>query len=250
MSFLNIARLFTKAKVSQGADALAETLASIDPDAMSEAAIMELEEKFDVITKEVASAQLDFQRELKEAQNARQLHEDRLKAANIIAERLKDNPNDETLNKQLNDLVNILEQSEVDLAKEETEANEAESMLNELQVMAQEMADQLKTLKKQLNDAKRNLTKAHIDKERAAQREERSKVLAGIKKSSSGFSKALDSINRATEKATTEANASKLRADLLKPSTNADDVVSSVLKSSTNTQDVHSRLAKLQQTQK
>lgn len=249
MSFFNIIKLFSQAKSDQMANKFVETLATIDPDTMSDAAMLELEEKFDQITKEVAAAQLDFQKELKEAQQAKQLHNDRLKAANIVAEQLKIEPNNEKLNAQLSELVDLLEQSEADVIKEESEANEAEVILNELQTMANEIATQLKTLRKQLTTAKRNLTKAEIDKERAQQREERAKVLAGIKKSSSGFSQALDSINRATEQANTTANASKLRAELLKTD-KQDDVVSTVLKGANTNLDVYSRLAKLQQVNK
>ena len=228
MSLLKLAGFFGKAKIDSAANSLADMMARIDPDTMTEAAVLEMESKFNEITLQVGKAKQDFDKEQAEAVVATKKFKDNEAAINIIAGRLETDPTNAVLDGQLNQLLDLEAKLRDEMDKEVSEAAEAKQAWDELNSFAVEVADQLKSLRTQINEAKRNLARAEVDNQRAKEREERAKVVAGLKTSTSGFSRALGSMGNATDKLKAEADASKLRANLLTPS-QPTDLAASIL---------------------
>ncbi|MDD5037686.1 MAG: hypothetical protein PHE55_23395 [Methylococcaceae bacterium] len=214
---MSIFRFFTQAKLQQTGEKAAELLASIDPEGMTEAGIGELESKLKELSLEAASARTDFEREQAEATAARTLHERRLKAAEKLDGDLKSDPANAEIQAALDQILKLLEDSAPDVEREEREAVEAKQILDELESSAREIADELRHLRDMAKQAKQAMEKAEREKERAEQAEDRVKRLAGIKSKGSGFSTAIDAMNRAADKQREAANAAKLRVEVLSP---------------------------------
>lgn len=214
---MSIFGFFAKAKLQQSGEKAAELLASIDPEGMTEAGIAELESKLKELSLEAAAARTDFERERSEAESARALYNRRLKAAEKLDGDLKSAPDNAEIQTALTQILKLLEDSTPDVEREEREAVEAKQILDELEGSAREIAEELRQLRDTAKHAQQEMEKAEREKERAEKAEDRVKRLAGIKAKGSGFSSAIDAMNRAAENQRQQANAAKLRVEVLKP---------------------------------
>jgi chromosome segregation ATPase len=214
---MSIFGFFAKAKLQQSGEKAAELLASIDPEGMTEAGIGELEGKLKEISLEAAAAKNEFQKEQAEADSARNLYNRRLRAAEKLDADLQAAPESTEIQAALTEILRLLETTTAEVEREEREAVEAKQILDELEAAAREIADELRQLRESAKHAQQEMEKAARERERAEKAEDRAKRLTGIKAKGSGFSAAIDAMQRAAEKERQHAEAAKLRAEVLTP---------------------------------
>jgi hypothetical protein len=213
--FVKFLKSFTSVKASQASEKAAELLARIDPEAVTEAAILEVEEQFDIMTQECAKSRAEYAREKAEADAINELNQRRMGAAERLQAKLATDPNNTDIQDALNELLTTLEETAADVDRENQEAKDAKEILDVLEENCSAMAKQLKDLRANADRLKREMTKAEQERQRAEQREEQAKVLAGIKKSTSGYSTAMKALQQATDQAKMDADAAKHRSKLL-----------------------------------
>jgi uncharacterized phage infection (PIP) family protein YhgE len=149
-----------RAKAQQASEKVAELLASADPDAMTEAAILEVESQFRVISEEVAKARADYQKEKKEVDAVVALQNRRMKAAEKLQADLELNPGNTEIAAALDELLRLMEEAAPEIEREQRESDDAEELLNALESSAKQMAEEMKNLRETANRAKRDMLRA------------------------------------------------------------------------------------------
>jgi hypothetical protein len=247
--FLKFLKAFGSVKAQQATEKAAELLARMDPNSVTEAAILEVEEQLDVMTEECAKARLEYNREKQEAEAINELNNRRLGAAEKLQNRLDADPSNVAVKEALDELLTTLENTASDVERENAEAKDAKEILEAMEENCASMAQQLKDLRGNADRLKREMVKAEQERERAAAREEQAKVLAGIKKSTSGYSAAMKAMEAATTQAKVEADAAKHRATLLsepvKKSNSLIEEAMGEVKPTVSTESLQDRLARL-----
>lgn len=208
---------FGKKKLEQTAQTINDGLASWDPETASEVEIEMMIGKLEGITGQLAEAKVDYAREKKEADAALVEFEKQMKIAERIQEALEEEPDNAEYAEALNDVLSTLEELKPELEREQQEAAEAEEIYRELEQIAEMYAEKLKTARATLEAGKRDMKKAQLREQRSLEREDRTKELAGLKNGTDELGSALKAFQRNADKANTAAEASEIRADLLKP---------------------------------
>jgi len=206
-----------RAKAHQASEKVAELLASADPDAMTEAAILEVESQFRAVSEEVARARADHQKEKKEFDAVEALQNRRMKAAEKLKADFDANPANGEIAAALEELLKLMEEAVPEIERERREADDALELLDALEGSARQMAEEMKNLRETANRAKRDMLKAEQEREAALRREETAQRVVGIKQRSSSYSKAVEAMERAASSARQDADAAQLRARLLAP---------------------------------
>ena len=213
----NLFKNLGQAKAHQASEKMAELLATLDPDGMTEAAILEVESQFRAVSEEVAKARADYQKEQKEVDAIEALQNRRMKAAEKLQADFDANPGNGELAAALDELLRLMEEAIPEIERERQEARDAQELLNALEESAKQMAEEMKKLRETANRAKRDMLKAEQEREAALRREDAALRVAGIKQRSSSYSKAVEAMERAAGSARQEADAAQLRARLLTP---------------------------------
>ncbi|MDD5271460.1 MAG: hypothetical protein PHU14_01950 [Methylovulum sp.] len=225
---------------------LGEAIVKFDPEGATEAAIAEIEEKFDKLNLSFSNAKKAWEKEHKEAEAITALYNQRLAAAEF----LQANPEKAAA---LNQLVTLLEDMQPDIEREKQEADDAKLYMDELEGLVKQYADKLKTARHTLEQAKRQMAHAELLKERAQDKAEAAKMASGLSGSSSSLSSALDHINKLAENSLAAADAANRKASLLQPTQAEDnpdikaamDAVSGKAPAATSIQDRLAALKKL-----
>lgn len=203
---------YSKVKVTSAAEALQEALARIDKDGVTEAGLLELDDKFRSLSTELVQERNRYEKEKKEADQVRELYDSRIAALGKLKAKLDADPTNTEITTAINTLLDALEESETDLHREQQEADQAKQDLDYIEAAFNELSLQIKAFRQTADKAKRDLTRAEHEKERAEEAEERAKRVAGLIKSSTSLNTAIDSMNRAAEHTRTQAEAARLRA--------------------------------------
>lgn len=214
---LNLFKNLGQAKAQQAGEKVAELLATIDPDGMTEAAILEVESHFRAVSEEVARARADYDKEKKELDAVVALQNRRMKAAEKLQADFEADPNNAEMAAALDELLKLMEEAVPEIEREQREADDALELLNALEDSAKQMAEEMKKLRETATRAKRDMLKAEQEREAALRREDTALRVAGIKQRSSSYSKAVEAMERAAGSARQEADAAQLRAKLLAP---------------------------------
>lgn len=227
---------FTKVKVNQVGATLAEKLANYDPDAVSQAGLMEMERELDVMLKETADARQEYQREQQEATVARNNLNSLIAAARKLGDELKTlqegTERHTAVSTSLTNCLDKIDKNKPLVEREEHEAGMAKQTLDELDALSVECATRLKEVKQEFEEARRELKTAKAQEARAAKQAERAAVVAGIRQTGSHTSTALQSIQRAADEARARAEAQQAKASLLqKPTETVDPVLQAALDS-------------------
>lgn len=220
--------------VEKGKNTIVETLIKMDPKSASEAEIKVMEENLDKITKELAGANVDMNREKAEYIAAKQLHEQRLQAADKLESMIANSSSNEekTRNEEaLAKLMDIIEEGYETLQREKTEFEESQAMYNQLDEIVKELANNLKVARSNLNKAERELKSASIEKENAERLQERAKVVAGIKKDTSSNNIALTKMKEMAAIERAHAAEIKKNTGIFSNASTQDSVIDSVMES-------------------
>ncbi|WP_027184378.1 hypothetical protein [Desulfovibrio inopinatus] len=217
MSFFQFVKNFGKQKAQDAGKSIVQSLASWDPEAASAAEIESMEERLNSLTQKVAEARQSYQKEKKEADEIEALYNQRLKAAEILQEKLTADPGNSQIETAMEQVVATLEEMQPDIEREIQEAEEAKAFMQELEDVAKIAADKLKTARKTLDAAKRDMERAKIREGQAKEQSERAAELAGLRKQSDDLGSALDAMRREADKANAQADAARTKAKLLAP---------------------------------
>ncbi|MDP2902864.1 MAG: hypothetical protein Q8N96_07110 [Methylovulum sp.] len=194
---------------------LGEAIVRFDPEGATEAAIAEIEEKFDKLNLAFSTAKKSWEKENKEAEAIVSLYNQRLAAA----EHLQAMPEKADA---LNQLVTILEDMQADVEREKLEAQDARQYMDELEGLVKQYAEKLKSARHTVEQAKKAMQRAEFLKERAEEKAQAAKMANGLSGSSSSLSSAIDHMSKLAGQSLSEADAATRKASLLQP-TQAED---------------------------
>ena len=197
-------------KAKDLANLLGEAIVKFDPEGATEAAIAEIEEKFDKLNLTFSKAKQAFVKEDNEARTIIALYNQRLAAA----EHLQAVPEKA---EALTQLVTLLETMHVDVEREKQEADEAKQYMQELEGLVKQYASKLTSARATVEHAKKAMERAKLIKEQALEKEAAAKMASGLSGSSSSLSSALDHMNHLAEQSLVAADAASRKASLLQP---------------------------------
>lgn len=206
---------FGASKLEQAGDSLAQKLASFDPEGMTEAGMKMMDDELVTLTEECAKARQEFEKEQAEYIAIDKKYGQLIAAAGVLQDKIAGGAAD--LEPKLNKLLDEVEKLAPELDREKAEADEAKAYLDEMTTACSEMAEQLKNARSEFESAKRDMARAEREEAKAQRDEERAKRLAGIRNGGSSMGNAMNAMKNAAAEKRAEANATKMRADLLKP---------------------------------
>jgi hypothetical protein len=219
---LGFFKAFTKGQVRSVGDAIMEKIVSFDPETASEAQIESMIEDLDKVTVEAGKAKSEWEKDKKTAEAAQANYDRQMKAADILSTQMTqaqeggDTKRAGELETSLGKLISDLETLKPGVDSAAQDAAESEDFYNQLKQMAEVMADKLKHAREDLGKAKREMERAAMEKKRADERAAQAEKLAGLKSTSSDTGGvAVAAMNRKAEELRAQAEASKMKADLL-----------------------------------
>jgi hypothetical protein len=195
---------------------IAEAIVKFDPEGATEAAIAEIEEKFDKLNLSFSKAKQAWEKENAESVAITTLYNQRLAAAEILQEKPE---KAEALAK----LVSMLEDMLPDVQREQQEALDAKQYMDDLEALVTQYAEKLKIARETIETAKRQLAQAELNKQRANEKAEAAKVASGLSSSGTSLSSAITHMENLAQQAATEADAASRKASLLQPTQEEDD---------------------------
>jgi len=206
---------YGKTKLMDGVQSLNDAIVSWDPEGATDAAIAEMEERFDEINKQYSQAMTVWKKEDAEAQAIVEVRDQRMAAAENLAGQLEADPTNSQIEIGLTGLLTALEDMREDIDLEVEEAEDAKELMDELKATVELYADKLKSARRDMRKASNAMAKAQAKETRATEKADRAAQMAGLKKTGGGLSSALESMNRQAQDATDNADAATRKAELL-----------------------------------
>lgn len=191
--------------------ALGEAIVKFDPEGATEAAIKEIEGKFDKLNLAYSMSKQVFQKEQNESNSILALYNQRLAAA----EYLQAKPDQA---EALTQLLTFIENMLPDIERESQEAADAKQDMEQLGELVAQFAGKLVTARRTVETAQKEMQRANYQKERAESIAQAAATAAGLSSSSDSLSSALDHMNNLAKDAKAEADAANHKAHLLQPS--------------------------------
>jgi len=212
-----------KAKFLSLRDKITEAIVKMDPEGATEAELATMGDKFKELTDMLAQSRSDMNKEITEAEKAKESFNKNLVMAEQCQKEI-DAGNDVAENQRMLVLLTKkLEALQPEVEREVREADEAKADFEELDTVVREFGARILNAKASLEEAKKKMQRAQVQKERAEVREERSAVLAGLKRPTSAVNVASSAMERAAEKMQQEAEAANTRATILGAKSTEDD---------------------------
>jgi hypothetical protein len=205
---------FGKKQAEGFGQSIMQKLVEWDPATASEAEIEEMIKKLDELTMKAGEAKAIYDREQKEADVIQANYDKAYNYAQTLESKGETD--------KLNALLTELEKMKPELDREVKEAVEAKQFYDELTELAKSTANKVKTARETLKTAQRDMEKAKLSEQTAKERAQQAEYLAGIRKDTGDLGGALDAMKKSAEKARAAADASNLKATLLKPDASSD----------------------------
>jgi len=216
----NFLKTFGTKKLENSIQKAGQSIALSDLDTAADVNVDVLQKNLDKIALQYQNAVKEYQREQREADQAEHLFNTRISAAEKLSAKLEGELTDTdkmAIEQALNQLLTEIEDHKPEVEREKQEAVEAKEFMDMLKKEVDESANQLKSARKNFDSATKNLKRNELQAEQAKRKEEQIKELAGIKKKTDNLSFVLNAMNQKADEAKAQAEASKLKADLLKP---------------------------------
>lgn len=189
---------------------LGEAIVKFDPEGATEAAIAEIEEKFDKLNLAFSKAKKTWEKEQQEAETIVALYNQRLAAA----EHLQAMPDKASA---LNQLLTVLEEMLPDVEREKQEAADAKQYMTELEQLVLQYAEKLKSARHTVEKAKKAMERATFLKQQAEDKAEAAKMASGLSGSASSLSSAIGHMENLAQASLAAADAANRKASLLQP---------------------------------
>lgn len=219
-------KAFTETKIEDAGEALAGAIVRYDTEGATEATIKMMDDNLNQILKEAGQARVEYGKEQREADEIVKLYNQRLQAAETLQTQMAeatDRTKAASLSASLGTLLGLLEEMGDDVEREKQEAIDAKEMLDELEATASEAADTLKDARTELKKAKQGMQKAQLAEERAKKKAKRAELASGIRSKTGGINTAIEAMQKRTDDAKASADASTMKARLLKPTGGIDE---------------------------
>lgn len=232
MGFFSFTTIFAKKKTEKAGQSLVQMLSGWDPETASQAELEQMEKRLDKLVQQVAEARQIYKKEQEEADAINKVYKQRLQAAEILQNKLAENPDDSKISEALNEIVSGLEEMMPEIEREEEEAKEAKEFMEELEEVAKLSADKLKNAKKVLGKAMQDMKRASIREDRSKERESQAAKLAGLRNETDQLGSALSAMKKNAEESNARAEASNMKAKLIGPSKSeqTNDLIASAMK--------------------
>jgi hypothetical protein len=201
---------------------LTNLLALTDKDAAGKADLAVKEKNLDAAGVLLTQLRTAHAHEIQEFERLDTLYHQHLSAAEQLKRRLDDaatRPDDKArIEAGLNDLVDKLEKMSPDLEQHRHDVDESAALLSEATAAYEEKAADLKSAKTRLEEAARDLARAQISNDRSKEHAEQAARIAGLRDGGqgSGVDVALNAMQKEAEKLRANAEANRMKADVLK----------------------------------
>lgn len=222
MGWSGIASFFgqvSKVKIEQGLQAATAALASLDPEAASQAQIEMLDDKLDTLREKLVRAQRDVDKDLAETAAWETKAEQIRQALRILKSQLENA--EETAKPGIMDkahrLAASLQQAQNEVEREKREDAEKLDILNQIQAIHDQVKQRRNTMESQLQQARNRMESAKLREESARLKEQQTRELAGLAGGFDTMGIALDAMNKAAE----EAEVAAAKASLASQEMNA-----------------------------
>lgn len=208
-------------KTKKIAKDLAGLLAMTDKDAAGQADLAVKERTLDAAGKLLMELRQSHAHEVDEFEKLDKLYKQYLAAAEKLQARLQDAATSDSDKGQieagLNELVDKLEKMAPELEQHRRDVDDSTGLLKEATQAYEEKAADLKAAKARLDDAQRSLARAKIDNDRARDQAEKAARVAGLRsdEQASGVNVALSAMNEQAAKLRANAEANRLKAQVL-----------------------------------
>lgn len=209
---------------------LSQAIVQFDPEAATEVAITEIEQKFDQLNIEFSKAKQLWQKENDEYISMRALFDKRLRAAELIKD-------DASKAGFLEQLIKALETMKPDIDVEKEEADEAKAYMDELETLVNSYSEKLKTARATVEKARREMERAKLKQKQAQERVDTAKAANGLTADNSSLSSALNHMKELTKAAEASTDANLRKAKLLGEGSDEIDASVNDILSSTGTED-------------
>jgi hypothetical protein len=212
-------RTLVGVKGQKAGQQIVDALVEMDPRAATEAQLRVMERDLDEAGRLLTRLRTDFQRELKEAQDAQGKYARMLAAAEHLngqVQREGDPHRRAGLEASLAKLIAQLEELQGEVGVEQREAEEAEALVSEAEAAFRDKAKALTEAKTQLTRAQRDMERATIQEQRERERADRAAQVAGLRSSSgSKLTTAVDAMKRRADEARANAESARMKAAVL-----------------------------------
>jgi hypothetical protein len=217
-------------KTKKIAKDLTNMLALTDKDVAGKADLAVKEKNLDAAGVLLTQLRAAHNHETQEFERMETLYNQHLSAAEQLKNKLED-PNLSAADRGqveagLNDLVDKLEKLSPEVEQHRQDVADSQQLLTEATAAYEEKAADLKSAKEMLAEAQRDLTRAKIADDRSRERAETAAKVAGLRDGdgASGIDVALNAMQQEAAKLRANAEANKMKADVLaKPAVSTDD---------------------------
>lgn len=233
MSFTFL-KFFSKAKVGELNDSLKTQLVQLCPETATMAELSSMDDQYNKLTEKLESFRVKMHKELGEAELAKKAFNKNLEISNILQDRISKGENVKENTEALDEIVEQLTQSEIDVKREIEEAELAKSNFNEFNDIVTQYGQKLKNARNNLSTAKAKVERAKIKQMKAEENERIIKENAGIIKNISATNTVLDTFNKLAEDAEIKANAAEHRASVLGKPTKSNSIINEIKNSLNN----------------
>lgn len=244
MSFAFL-KFFSKAKVNELNDSIKTQLIQLCPETATAAELASMDEQYSKLTEKLESFRVTMQKELGEAELAKKAFNKNLEISEILQARIDKGENVEANTEALNEIIEQLTQSEIEVKREVEEAELAKANFEEFKDIVAQYGEKLKTARNALNTAKAKVERAKIKQMKAEANERQVKENAGILKNISATNTVLDTFNKLAEDAEIKANAAEHRASVLGTPSKSNSIINEIKNSLDNGKPVESPTEKL-----
>lgn len=207
---------FAGEKAGKAGDSLMAAIVAFDPQTASEADLRIQEEKLDDLSMEVARAKTNYEREKAEADNAERKFANYAKVAQDLKKELDASPGDAELTADLQSCLDELTAYKPERDREVQEAAEAKTWLDELTDILKQKGAAIRTRRAELAAAQRDMAKAEQRAEVEKERADQAARVAGLRTPESDrTATALDAMRKKINEANEEAEAARLKANVI-----------------------------------
>lgn len=198
---------------------MVDAIVALDPKSASAAQLRVMEQDLDKAGVLLSRLRADFEREKREAVEARENYARRLAAAEHLNRQYanaSDAAQKSSLEQSLTNLVAQLETLKGEVDIEQREADEAEELVAEAEAAYREKAKALTEAKAQLERASRDMERAKIQQSRETDRANKAAEVAGLRAGQgSALTVAVDAMKRQADEARSKAEAARMKASVL-----------------------------------
>lgn len=211
---------FVGVKGKQLGREIVEAIVEIDPEGATQAQLEQMEKDLDKAGELLQKIRMDYEREVREADEATKRYDKMMAAAEHLQNKLADPTTGASekagIEGSLVKLISQLEEFAPEVEQEKQDVVEVKALLDEAQAAYRAKAETLSKAKQGLDRAKRDMQRASMQQERAEEKAKQAAEVAGLRGDSGNkLSIAVDAMTRKAEEARIKAAAATMKTEAL-----------------------------------